>query len=141
MVFAISVLIVLGAVAWFRVAPSNPEQWHVSSKTDQIGDYPRRDGFMTVRHVGENASDVMADLDEVVRATPRTTVLAGSLGEGMITYVTRSRVFGFPDYTTVVLMGETLQINGRLRFGQSDLGVNRRRIDGWIAEISGFSGP
>ena len=31
---------------------------------------------------------------------PRTKTLAGRAGEGMITWVTRSRLFGFPDYTT-----------------------------------------
>jgi len=54
----------------------------------------------------------------------------------MITYVTRSRVFGFPDYTTVRQAGPQLEIYGRLRFGRSDLGVNAARIDGWLQSFA-----
>ena len=53
----------------------------------------------------------------------------------MITYVTRSRVFGFPDYTTVRQAGDTLEIHGRLRFGESDMGVNAARVDGWLERL------
>ena len=60
-------------------------------------------------------------------------VLAGSVEEGMVTYITRSAVFGFPDYTTVRQRGDELEIYGRLRMGYSDLGVNGKRIDRWLA--------
>ena len=77
----------------------------------------------------------LAALDSIIRDTPRTQVLAGSVDEGMITYVTRSRVFGFPDYTTVRQEGDMLEVYGRLRFGKSDLGVNAARIDGWLRQL------
>ena len=50
----------------------------------------------------------------------------------MITYITRSRVFGFPDYTTVRQAGPQLELYGRLRFGGSDLGANAARLDHWL---------
>jgi uncharacterized protein (DUF1499 family) len=74
-------------------------------------------------------------LDVIIRATPRTHVLAGTPESGMITYVTRSAVFGFPDYTTLRRAGDQLEIYGRLRFGKSDLGVNATRIDGWLMRL------
>jgi hypothetical protein len=42
----------------------------------------------------------LARLDEIALATPRTTRLAGSPDEGRITWITRSALWGFPDYTT-----------------------------------------
>ena len=74
-------------------------------------------------------------LDALVRDTPRTQVLAGSLAQGMLTYVTRSAFFGFPDYTTVRQRGAHLEIYARLRFGRSDLGVNRARVEQWLSAL------
>ena len=55
--------------------------------------------------------------------------------EVMITYVTRSRLIGFPDYTTVEAKDGMVTVFARLRFGRSDLGVNRRRVEGWIKAL------
>jgi uncharacterized protein (DUF1499 family) len=59
--------------------------------------------------------------------------------EGRITYMTRSLVFGFPDYTTVTTVpaGDGAQVvaYGRLRFGSSDMGVNRERLESWLAQL------
>ncbi len=74
----------------------------------------------------------LAALDAIIRAEPRTHVLAGSVGEGMVTYVTRSKMFGFPDYTTVQQRGDTLAIHARLRYGKSDMGVNKARVERWL---------
>uniref|UniRef100_UPI0024B9D19D DUF1499 domain-containing protein n=1 Tax=Marinovum algicola TaxID=42444 RepID=UPI0024B9D19D len=80
-----------------------------------------------------------AAFDAVMRATPRTEVLAGSLEEGRITYVTRSKLMGYPDYTTLSLtetpQGALLEVFSRARYGKSDLGVNRARIEGWLAAL------
>jgi uncharacterized protein (DUF1499 family) len=78
----------------------------------------------------------LATLDRIIRDTPRTRWLAGSVQEGMVTYVTRSRVMGFPDYTTVRQAGDMVEIYGRLRFGKSDLGVNAARIDRWLRRLA-----
>ena len=50
----------------------------------------------------------------------------------MLTYITRSAAIGFPDYTTARQDGDQLVIWARQRFGRSDFGVNRRRVDGWL---------
>ena len=86
-----------------------------------------------VLRVAETGPDGLAKLDAYARATTRTSVLAGSVGEGMVTYITRTKVFGFPDYTTAQQDGDTLRIYARLRFGRRDFGVNKSRVDGWLA--------
>ncbi|QIE44157.1 DUF1499 domain-containing protein [Pseudohalocynthiibacter aestuariivivens] len=117
----------LGVWAWVRLAPSDATRWHVMPS--QVADTDMPSGAMRVV-----AAD-LAQLDTVIRATPRTVVLAGSVESGMITYVTRSKVVGFPDYTTVRRNGEKIEIYGRLRFGKSDLGVNATRVDGWLEAL------
>ncbi len=130
--------VLLGAIAvavaaglYVRLAPSDPERWHTmpAAVTNRDTD----GGAMRVVGAGQ---DGLTRLDQIIRATPRTDVLAGSVASGMITYVTRSRVFGFPDYTTVRQAGPQLEIYGRLRFGRSDLGVNAARIDGWLQSFA-----
>ena len=53
----------------------------------------------------------------------------------MVTYITRTQVLGFPDYTTAAQDGDLLKVYARLRFGRSDLGANKERINGWLAEM------
>ena len=115
---------------YIRVAPSDPGRWHLTlsfthDETLQAG----------ARRMIDGDAATLAALDRVIRDTPRTWVLAGSLEEGHITYVTRSLVMGFPDYTTVQLTDGTVRLFGRARFGQSDLGVNAARIDGWLEAL------
>jgi uncharacterized protein (DUF1499 family) len=85
---------------------------------------------------------VLARLDAIALAKPRTERLAGSPAEGRITWITRSALFGFPDYTTAqVVDGPGLCIAGRQRFGSQDLGVNAARIGGWVQELLGLTEP
>jgi len=127
-IIALGVLLAaLALLAFIRLAPSDPMRWH--QMPDAISNRDLEGGAMR-RVPGD-----LAALDAIARATPRTRVLAGSVEAGMITYVTRSRVMGFPDYTTVRQVGDMLEIYGRLRFGRSDLGVNAARIDGWLARL------
>ncbi|WP_297773574.1 DUF1499 domain-containing protein [uncultured Roseovarius sp.] len=119
------VLVLLVAVlAFIRLAPSDPARWH--QMPESVTDRDLEGGAM------RRAKGDLAALDLIIRETPRTRVLAGDVGQGMVTYVTRSKLFGFPDYTTVRQDGDMLEIFGRLRFGKSDLGVNAARIDGWL---------
>lgn len=119
--------IIVGFLGYVRVAPSNVRRWHVAPKFTVDKDFPG--GVVRLVEVG---ADGLERLDVLAQATPRTTVLAGSVDEGMVTYVTRSAAIGFPDYTTVLQDGDQLTIYARLRFGRSDFGVNHARIKRWI---------
>ena len=118
----IVVLSILG-LAYVRLAPSDPARWHVDPT---LAVDPGNRGVLRRDPVA------IADFDRIARAWPRVEVLAGSVAEGHITYVVRSRVFGFPDYISAKQEGEDLAILSRLRFGGSDLGVNRSRLDQWL---------
>ncbi|TDE35089.1 DUF1499 domain-containing protein [Antarcticimicrobium sediminis] len=125
------VVLVVAGLAFIRLAPSDPERWHRPLKVS--ADKTFKSGVTRRLPAGPEA---LARFDAIVRATPRTRVLAGSVGEGLITYVTRSRGMGFPDYTTVQQAGDVLEIYARSRFGRSDLGVNKARVEGWLADFA-----
>ena len=132
------VVLVAAVMVYIRVAPSAVEAWHVPPAATEPGDHAGPGSFTAVRAVTGDGAEALARIDEIAMATPRTTRLAGSVDEGMITYVTRSRIMGFPDYTTVHLTGgdaPRVAIHARLRFGQSDMGVNRARVEGWLDQM------
>lgn len=142
------VLGLIGAVValavYVRLVPLNPLAWHTTDlPMGTAGEFTGAGSHTVLRDVPDAAAALVA-LDAIIKATPRTKRVAGGVDEGRITYVTRSRVMGFPDYTTVSArapdttagrdMG-SLAIYGRLRFGKADVGVNRARINGWMAQL------
>ena len=70
---------------------------------------------------------------------PRTTRIAMDEDTLTATYVQTTALFAFPDYITVkavsVADGSGLVIWSRSRFGASDFGVNKARIDDWLAKL------
>ncbi len=140
------VFAVVGVSAYVRLAPTDPARWHVDPADPALssgrgGVLVRPGGDLESPVFAEAPSALLARFAEIADATPRTRVLAGSVAEGRITFVTRSLLWGFPDYTTVEAVpegdGARLVIYARLRFGDSDLGVNRARVEGWLAALSG----
>ena len=129
------VVIVLAAMAYVRLAPTNPALWHRLDVATAPDDLVAATGFTAVRGLAAPAPQVLGALEQVALATPRTRVIAGSVASGMVTFRTRSLVWGFPDFTTAAVQGDFLVIHGRLRFGGSDLGVNRARVLGWVDKL------
>ena len=129
-VWVLLALVILG-MAFIRLAPSDPARWHVAPKGDK--DKNLKGGVVRVVETGPLG---LKKLNAVVQADATTRTLAGSVDEGMVTYISRTKVMGFPDYTTAQQDGDTLRIYGRLRFGRSDFGVNRNRVDGWLGQIN-----
>ncbi|MEP2640249.1 DUF1499 domain-containing protein [Roseobacter sp.] len=118
------------ALAYVRLAPLDPARWH--RPVPHTADVYLTGG---AARVIPGDAGIMAQADAALRAEPRTRVLAGSVDSGRVTYATRSAVIGFPDLTTIELHGDQLRIYGRLRFGRSDLGVNRARLQRVIAAV------
>lgn len=121
----LAILVVL--LGYIRLAPSDPMRWHVATEINENKTFKAG-----VKRLADTGPDGLERLNAIALATPRTSVLAGSVATGMITYVTRSKLFGFPDYSTVQQDGDTLKIYARLRFGRSDTGVNNARVEGWV---------
>ena len=124
------------ALLWPRLAPTDPMNWHVMPRADGVGDVSRMGGFTAARQITTTSEGILQAIDRIALATPRTARVAGSVEEGMITYQTRSRIFGFPDYTTVAVTDDPLLIiDARLRFGKGDMGVNKARVTDWLSQL------
>ncbi len=125
------VAVAIAAVAVLsRLAAVDVARWHpLDVVVQDIGDVPGTGRFLAVRK--GNAAD-FARLFQVAQATDRTRLIGGSAEAGQATFETRSRFFGFPDYTTISLVEGQIQIFARLRFGRDDFGVNKARVLNWL---------
>ena len=148
-VTTLAVVAVAVPFVWVRTAPSDVAQWHLDPMdVSKVPKKPKEGGWL-VRTGPANAAPpvfatdaatLLSAFDEIVRETPRTELLFESPAEGRATYITRSALMGFPDYTSVKAVpesgGAALMIWARNRFGISDMGVNRRRVEAWTAALS-----
>lgn len=142
MALGLFALLVIGFAAYVRLAPSDPARWHVApapAATEDCSVEQDRDGARATCRLAQTPEEALAQLDTIALATPRTIRLAGSAGEGRITWITRSALWGFPDYTTAEAVaegtGSRLTVHARLRFGSSDLGVNAARLRDWLGGL------
>jgi hypothetical protein len=138
-VFVVALLSIAGFAAYVRLAPSDPARWNI----DLAGAYAWQNaGLNKVKALTNGAvlrrpasPDMLARLDAIAMATPRTNRLAGSVEQGRITWVTRSALWGFPDYTTAQIQEDSILLYARSRFGKSDLGVNAKRLEQWQSKL------
>lgn len=137
------IVVLLGAVAiYVRVAPLDVAEWHIDPETVTP---PGSPNFALL--AGPTAPQVdavplvVAGRIGAVAEADGATVLAGSVAEGFVTYVVRSRIMGFPDVVSIRLDphdgGTRLNIFSRARFGYSDLGVNTVRVQRWLNAARG----
>ena len=139
-VLGLILLAVLGFAAYVRLAPSDPARWHVppvaAGPWDEV---VAAEGSASLRLGPERGSpgDLLARLNAIAMGAPRTVRLAGSVAEGRITWVTRSALWGFPDFTTAEARADGLYVYARLRFGRGDMGVNAARLREWRKALPG----
>ena len=144
----LAVIAVLGLgvalLAWIRLAPHDPARWH---EDPTLVSRPNTPNFHLIRLVGGDAiAPIHATTPEVLARTIHgiaeadgAEMIAGSVADGHMTYVSRTRWMGWPDYTSVRVArageGATFSAFARSRFGQSDFGVNRARLERWQAAL------
>lgn len=144
---ALLALLILGFAAYVRLAPSDPDRWHVFLPTtapateDCVAAVVPGRGSATVSCVVTLSKDAaLQKLDSIAMSTPRTTRLAGSWQQGRMTWITRSKLWGFPDYTTAQVHDEDgktrIDLYARLRFGGEDMGVNAARLTAWMTAFA-----
>jgi uncharacterized protein (DUF1499 family) len=77
----------------------------------------------------------------VALAAPRTFLAAEYPDRLQLHFVARSAVFNFPDLVLVQVAAagpdaSTLVLYSRSVYGRSDLGVNRKRVEAWLAALN-----
>ena len=78
--------------------------------------------------------------DEMLAEQPRLQLLRRDVTNIQIDYVQRSRLLRFPDLITVRFVPiddghSTVAIYSRSVWGKGDMGVNRTRVEGWLARL------
>ena len=135
--------LLIGGIAFIRLAPSDPTRWHTDPGTIAATDCTQPTTTNSSARVSclrvEDPATLLAKLDSIALASPRTIRLAGSAETGRITWLSRSLLWSFPDYTTAQATrtpdGTRLDILARQRFGDHDWGVNTKRLAAWLAQL------
>jgi hypothetical protein len=133
-------VLVLAGIAWIRLAPSDPARWNRDPRLAVAGGsvFVAGPGGTVEAPVYSLPPEALLDrLHAIAVAWPRTRLLAR---DGLrVTWITRTRIFGFPDYTTVEAVpdgtGSRLLIHARQRFGRGDHGVNTARVQAWLSAL------
>ena len=78
--------------------------------------------------------------DEMLAEQPRLQILRRDVTNIQIDYVQRSRLLRFPDLITMRFVPiddthSTVAIYSRSVWGKGDMGVNRRRVEEWLARL------
>lgn len=115
--------------------PSTPNSYRVApadADVDADADAPTFD---------VSAAELAAKFDRVARDSGNVDVVGGAPANGFVTYVQTSSLFAFPDYISVRFIeidasSSTLAVLSRSRLGQSDLGVNKKRITAWLDQLA-----
>ncbi|RMF35138.1 MAG: DUF1499 domain-containing protein [Alphaproteobacteria bacterium] len=133
------------------------EKWHVDPMTAESPTTPNYyrvgprdlqpapvDETAPVYAVG--AQELARALDEFALRQRDTRRIAGEPSDLWMTYVQRTEVLKFPDYISVRIIPledgrSTLSIFSRARFGYGDMGVNRKRVEDWLAALRPLEAP
>jgi uncharacterized protein (DUF1499 family) len=146
------VVAVVGLLAYVRFAPLDAATWHVDPVTAPTpatpnswriaapGQDPGAAGQMSAVYRASPA-ELMAAFQKVALSQPHTELLSGSAEEGFVTFVQRTPLVRYPDYISVraVDLGDgtsALSVLSRSRFGKSDMGVNKARMEAWLAALA-----
>ncbi|HUF86983.1 MAG TPA: DUF1499 domain-containing protein [Thermohalobaculum sp.] len=153
----VALVLILGSgYAAINLSGHDPQRWHVDPVSAGLRGTPNEilaappgttaaaPHIATQVHAASQRA-LLARFDAVARAQPRTQVVAGDVESGMISYVQRTPVIGFPDYLTVKAVpvgdGAGLVVWSRSRYGRDDLGANRQRVRTWLGELGEGAAP
>lgn len=87
------------------------------------------------------AAALRAAFAKVVASEPKVTLVEKNNAEMTDRYIQRSAVLGFPDTIVVKFLDlsdgqSTLALYSRSRFGESDFGANKARIERWLEKLA-----
>ena len=89
---------------------------------------------------GIDKAELAKIINRVILKSPKVTPIAKDDITGRMEFVQRTPIFNFPDVITVMPVScgpscSSLAMHSYSIYGGSDLGVNAKRVKGWLAEI------
>jgi uncharacterized protein (DUF1499 family) len=93
-----------------------------------------------------SAADLFQAWQQMLAKQPRITPLYTHPEQLQYGYVVRSWLFRFPDTVQVKFISlskqtSSLALYSRSKYGYSDLGVNRRRLQSWLQQLQQLTQP
>jgi uncharacterized protein (DUF1499 family) len=149
-VFGVFAALIVIAAVMIRRLDHDAGVWHVDPMTAPTPSTPNSyrvapagsgvDADATAPTFEMSVMDLAAKFDRVARDSGSVEVVGGSPESGFVTYVQTSALFAFPDYISVRFIEvdaqtSTLAVFSRSRLGKGDLGVNKRRVTGWLSQL------
>jgi uncharacterized protein (DUF1499 family) len=138
-------LAVAGVMLYVRFTPTDAAMWHVDPRAISK---PAKPNNWLIRPVGGDArpphyraevADLVAAIEAAAAGMGDMRLIAGSAQSGHLTYQSRTKWMGFPDFTTFRVYstdeGVSFAAFSQARFGHSDLGYNRARLEAMLALI------
>jgi uncharacterized protein (DUF1499 family) len=82
----------------------------------------------------------------MLAAKPRVVTVSTELEGRRLIHIEHSPVFRFPDVVTVEFVpvgpeSSTIALFSRSRYGRSDFGQNRKRVESWLGELEKTASP
>jgi len=135
MLKTLAILLVLIAVtqAAIRLTPLPKHRLSAQPGPFEPGVHPSRGGLKVVRPLDELPEGAFETLLAIAAATPRTERIGTETAPAA--FVTRSRLWGFPDIAVIWSDGTNLHVHSHLVFGQGDMGVNAARVGRWFERL------
>ncbi len=131
------------------LSPGNisPVDWSSLQRPSSPNTYLMAPPGLTVATVDMPAPSFCTSLESLTRRwdtmiaeQPRIEKMAETDGGLQIDYIQRTALMRFPDWITVRFVPissdrTTLAVYSRSVYGYSDLGVNKRRVQTWLAQL------
>lgn len=137
---AYTLIFILFGLVLIRLFPVDYDAFHIDpGEPDDRLSQLRLIGPEAPRFQG-TASEVLAGFEKIALGDRNVQKVRGGLDEGMITFMSRTFVFGFRDFITVKAVDEAegakLAIYARPRGAMFyDWGVNARRLNRWLPQL------
>ncbi|MGB0411196.1 MAG: DUF1499 domain-containing protein [Pikeienuella sp.] len=137
------ILMAVGLMAYIRMAPDDPERWHVDpagvQATKALNDFvvAPSGGDMVSPVYDMSPEALMTAFQRMALSQPRTSLLGER--DGFATYIQRTAKMAYPDYISVRAVeaagGAQLYVYSRSRYGLRDFDVNKKRVLAWLKKL------
>jgi hypothetical protein len=141
-IFAVFLILII-VLCYIRFAKPNESNWHVDpelvSRNDLRNSFLFNSKSSNFFHYAVPVKELYLELDTIFEEDKCQRVF-GDIDDGLITFVCRSRLFGFPDYVSISFREpetgvSTLSVFSRSRFGIYDFGKNKKRVTKWLQQL------
>lgn len=132
-VLAILVALLAVAALWVRFAPLPAGRLSAKPGPMEPGVHPLMGAIKVVRPLETLPEGAFNKMLAIAAATPRTERIG--LTAEPAAFVTRTKLWGFPDIAVIWVADGALHVHSKLVFGRSDMGVNALKVTDWFDRL------